>query len=444
MTRVAAVFTLAAFASFPAAAAHRMPGAAHEATAVSINASAPSGRNDSDPSLIAKAEVLLDRDHFSPGELYGLNGDNYRRAVRAFQQANNLPATGILDADTWTALISNASKPVLKSYTITDGDLAGPFDKQIPVGLAQMAEFRGLSCTSPPAELAEKFHMNMEFLRKLNPRADFERPGQEIAVADVKALDLRAGRDTFGAVPPGAANESVATLARRSATFARPPALYASRLSVPYPSSVFAAVASVAGKRRRFPANRQAKSLAGERLIGERRGLERRQSRLSNFDEAEAGLLMTGVTSGCQLGVGRDEFGAVLRLDGVLKVIGCLRHDRHVRSAVIRVKALRVGDRDPDLRQLIIGQRPVLHQSGIPQLEMPELCGDHHVVEPRRKSGLLGRRFLIVSANRQGSRNPRGDDECKMTNPDHRALSGLPSNRRPSCLAARRSSLFSR
>jgi peptidoglycan hydrolase-like protein with peptidoglycan-binding domain len=43
-----------------------------------------------------------------------MNGDNYRRAVRAFQQANNLPATGILDADTWNALTSNASGPVLK------------------------------------------------------------------------------------------------------------------------------------------------------------------------------------------------------------------------------------------------------------------------------------------------------------------------------------------
>jgi len=41
--------------------------AAPPITAASINDAAPKGANDKDPSPIAKAEVLLDRAHFSPG-----------------------------------------------------------------------------------------------------------------------------------------------------------------------------------------------------------------------------------------------------------------------------------------------------------------------------------------------------------------------------------------
>src|SRR5579885_3050309 len=79
-------------------------------TAASIDAAAPNGRNEDDPALIAKAETLLDQAHFSPGEIDGQDGDNYRKALRAFQQANNLPQSGKLDAATWGAL---AASPVL-------------------------------------------------------------------------------------------------------------------------------------------------------------------------------------------------------------------------------------------------------------------------------------------------------------------------------------------
>src|SRR5271166_7059941 len=76
-------------------------------TAASINAAAPNGANDNDPSLIAKAETLLDRGHFSPGEIDGLDGDNFRNAMRAFQKVNGLAVTGSLDADTWNALAAS-------------------------------------------------------------------------------------------------------------------------------------------------------------------------------------------------------------------------------------------------------------------------------------------------------------------------------------------------
>jgi lipoprotein-anchoring transpeptidase ErfK/SrfK len=171
-------------------------------TAASINEAAPKGANDKDPSLIAKAEVLLDRAHFSAGAIDGADGDDFRNAVRAFQEVNGLAVTGNLDADTWKALAPDGAAPVVKAYTISDSDIAGPFTKAIPANLVQMARLPGLSYTSPLAELAEKFHMAQSLLHGLNPRADFARSGTEIMVADVPEMQLRSGRHSVEAVPP--------------------------------------------------------------------------------------------------------------------------------------------------------------------------------------------------------------------------------------------------
>jgi hypothetical protein len=171
-------------------------------TGASINDAAPNGANDKDPSLIAKAETLLDRAHFSPGAIDGLDGDNFRRAIRAFQEVNGLAVTGNLDADTWNKLASSDSAPVLKFYTISEADVAGPFTKVIPTQLEAMARLPGLSYTGPLAEIAEKFHMAQSLLQRLNPRADFERAGTKIIVADVPEMKLSPGRHAVEAVPP--------------------------------------------------------------------------------------------------------------------------------------------------------------------------------------------------------------------------------------------------
>src|SRR3984885_138398 len=80
----------------------------------SIDKAAPKTANDRAPALVAKAEILLDRAHVSPGEIDGLDGDNFRNAVRAFQQVNGLPVSGGLDVTTWGALKRDGA-PVLKA-----------------------------------------------------------------------------------------------------------------------------------------------------------------------------------------------------------------------------------------------------------------------------------------------------------------------------------------
>jgi len=65
-------------------------------------------------------------------------------------------------------------------------------------------------------ELTEKFHMSEDLLRKLNPRARFDRAGEKILVANVKSMQLRQGqRRTVEAIPPKKHNsedERVATI----------------------------------------------------------------------------------------------------------------------------------------------------------------------------------------------------------------------------------------
>jgi lipoprotein-anchoring transpeptidase ErfK/SrfK len=196
------MFAAALIVSVTASAAGAQGSSPGAMTDASINGAAPSGANDKDPSLIAKAEALLDRAHFSVGEIDGLDGDNFRNAVRAFQEVKGLSVTGNLDADTWKALAPSDAAPVLKTYVISETDVAGPFTKAIPASLEAMARLRGLSYTSPIAELAEKFHMAQTLLRQLNPRADFKRAQSEIMVADVPEMNLRPGRHSVEAVPP--------------------------------------------------------------------------------------------------------------------------------------------------------------------------------------------------------------------------------------------------
>ena len=171
----------------------------NDLTADAINSAGPDGN---EAALITKAEVLLDRNHFSPGQIDGKNGENFRKALAAFQQTRKLNPTGKIDTDTWKALAAEPSAPVLKHYTIAEEDIAGPFERRIPRSLEQMAKLHGLTYESPIEELSEKFHMSESLLHTLNPGADFARAGTTVTVADVQPMALHHTPHTIEVVRP--------------------------------------------------------------------------------------------------------------------------------------------------------------------------------------------------------------------------------------------------
>jgi len=144
-----------------------------------LDASSQSG------AAVLRAQILLDRAHFSPGEIDGRYGGITRGAVTAFNLAKRTNAGAEVNAATWSALNADTA-PVIVDYTLTAADLAGPFTK-IPEEMADKAKLPVLGYENLAEALGERFHVRPELLAALNPGKKLDRAGVVIQVPNVTA-----------------------------------------------------------------------------------------------------------------------------------------------------------------------------------------------------------------------------------------------------------------
>jgi lipoprotein-anchoring transpeptidase ErfK/SrfK len=133
---------------------------------------------------VIRAQILLDRARFSPGEIDGKFGPDLEIAVKGFQEKHQLNPSGLIDEATWQQLNSGATD-LLVTYVITQEDLREPLVK-IPKEVIRQSKLKRMGYESAAERMAEKFHLSPKLLAELNPDATFDAPGQQILVPRVE------------------------------------------------------------------------------------------------------------------------------------------------------------------------------------------------------------------------------------------------------------------
>jgi lipoprotein-anchoring transpeptidase ErfK/SrfK len=138
---------------------------------------------------VTRAQILLDRARFSPGEIDGVYGDDFGIAVKGYQENHGLKPTGTIDAEMWRLLDSDAGH-LLATYTITRVDAKGPF-LPTPVDVQEKAKMKWLGFETLEEELGERFHSSPKLLAELNPGKKLDMAGERITVPNVRRAPVR-------------------------------------------------------------------------------------------------------------------------------------------------------------------------------------------------------------------------------------------------------------
>jgi lipoprotein-anchoring transpeptidase ErfK/SrfK len=141
------------------------------------------------PDMRTRLEIFLDTQSFGPGEIGGKAADFIGLALSRYQMAQGKdPQPNQVDTELHREL--NKIDPVYIGYTFTKADQN--WIGRLPHRPSAMASLKKAIYRSPLDFIAERFHSSHDFIRKLNPKIQFDRvkPGIVIQVPNVQPFQI--------------------------------------------------------------------------------------------------------------------------------------------------------------------------------------------------------------------------------------------------------------
>lgn len=136
--------------------------------------------------VVTRLQIFLDQQNFGPGKIDGAWGEFTGKALGRYALAKGLP----MDATIYDQLDLANLYPIYTSYSVQEADLAwiGPTAAKP----AAQSKFKKLLYGSLLEFVAERYHSDEEFLRRLNKGMNLDdlKPGDTIRVPNVEPFKI--------------------------------------------------------------------------------------------------------------------------------------------------------------------------------------------------------------------------------------------------------------
>jgi lipoprotein-anchoring transpeptidase ErfK/SrfK len=160
----------------------------HATAAATPQSGTAPGQPVLDQDTVTRLQIYLDEHSFGPGKIDGRWGEFIGKALQRFQVADNQQPTGQIDSDLRQEL--EKISPVYITYTLTEADFR--WVGKVPPTPAGMALLKKILYPSILDYLAERFHSDPEFIRKLNPKQNLAglKKGSTVQVPNVQPFQI--------------------------------------------------------------------------------------------------------------------------------------------------------------------------------------------------------------------------------------------------------------